>query len=94
MSAGRPASVEARRWGWRYATRLKWAVQDASFRIEPGERVLLLGASGSGKSTLLAGLAGVLGGDDEGEQTGALTIDGEPAAWKRCLLYTSDAADE
>lgn len=75
-----PASVEARGWGWRYATRLKWAVQDASFRIEPGERVLLLGASGSGKSTLLHGLAGVLGGDDEGEQTGELTIDGAPAA--------------
>jgi energy-coupling factor transporter ATP-binding protein EcfA2 len=75
-----PASVEARGWGWRYATRLKWAVQDASFRIEPGERVLLLGASGSGKSTLLHGLAGVLGGDDEGEQTGELAIDGKPAA--------------
>lgn len=75
-----PASVEARGWGWRYATRRKWAVRDASFRIAPGERVLLLGASGSGKSTLLHGLAGVLGGDDEGEQTGELVIDGEPAA--------------
>ena len=77
---GVPAAVEARGWGWRYATRHKWAVQDASFRIAPGERVLLLGASGSGKSTLLHGIAGVLGGDDEGEQTGELTIDGEPAA--------------
>lgn len=75
-----PAAVEARGWGWRYATRRKWAVQDASFRIAPGERVLLLGASGSGKSTLLHGLAGVLGGDDEGEQTGELTIGGDPAA--------------
>jgi energy-coupling factor transport system ATP-binding protein len=75
-----PAAVEARGWSWRYATRRKWAVRDASFRIAPGERVLLLGASGSGKSTLLHGLAGVLGADDEGEQTGELTVGGEPAA--------------
>lgn len=79
VDAGRPAVLEARGWGWRYGTRLRWAVQDASFRIAPGERVLLLGASGSGKSTLLHGLAGVLGGDDEGEQTGQLRVDGEPA---------------
>ena len=75
-----PAVIEARGWGWRYATRRRWAVRNASFRIAPGERVLLLGASGSGKSTLLHGLAGVLGGDDEGEQTGELTVGGEPAA--------------
>ena len=75
-----PAAVEARGWGWRYATRREWAVRDASFRIAPGERVLLLGPSGSGKSTLLHGLAGVLGGDDEGEQTGELAVGGEPAA--------------
>ncbi|MET0674032.1 MAG: ATP-binding cassette domain-containing protein, partial [Microbacterium pygmaeum] len=78
--AVRPASVEARGWGWRHASRRAWAVTDASFRIEPGERVLLLGASGSGKSTLLHGLAGVLGGGEEGEQVGALLVDGEPAA--------------
>lgn len=78
-----PASVEARGWGWRHASRQAWAVRDASFRIEPGERVLLLGASGSGKSTLLQGLAGVLGGEDEGEQAGALLIDGVPAGKAR-----------
>ncbi len=49
--------------------------------IAPGERVLLLGASGSGKSTLLQAFAGVLGGDDEGEQSGALRVDGrDPGA--------------
>ncbi|MFF1572841.1 ABC transporter ATP-binding protein [Leifsonia sp. NPDC058292] len=52
-------------------------MRDATFAIEPGERVLLLGASGAGKSTLLAGLAGVLGGDDEGETLGRLDVDGE-----------------
>ncbi len=38
--------------------------------------MLLLGPSGSGKSTLLHALAGVLGGDDEGEHSGELTVDG------------------
>jgi len=71
-----PARVQAAGWGWRHAGRRRPAVSDVSFTIEPGERVLLLGASGAGKSTLLAGIAGVLGGDDEGERTGSLLVDG------------------
>jgi energy-coupling factor transport system ATP-binding protein len=55
-------------------------VHDLDLTIEPGERVLLLGASGAGKSTLIAALAGVLGGADEGEQLGELLLDGIPPA--------------
>lgn len=79
----RPARIDARHWGWRHAGRAAWAVAGLNLHIEPGERVLLLGASGSGKSTLLHGLAGVLGGDEEGESTGTLLIDGAPAASAR-----------
>jgi len=70
------ASIDARGWGWRHAGRRAFAVSGLDLRIEPGERILLLGPSGAGKSTLLHALAGVLGGDDEGEQTGELRISG------------------
>ncbi|MGD8214790.1 ABC transporter ATP-binding protein [Aestuariimicrobium sp. Y1814] len=74
--------ITAENWGWRHASRTTWAVQDASFTISEGERVLLLGASGSGKSTLLHALAGVIAGD-EGEQAGRLLIDGRHPT--RCI---------
>lgn len=71
------ARVLARGWGWRHASRLRAAVSGVDFTIEPGERVLLLGASGAGKSTLLKGLAGVLGDAEDGDEFGELLIDGE-----------------
>jgi energy-coupling factor transport system ATP-binding protein len=91
MAAGSPsgasripaAAVGARGWGWRHASRMRWALHDLDLRVEPGERVLLLGASGSGKSTLLQALAGVLGGSEEGESEGELLVDGRPPADSR-----------
>jgi energy-coupling factor transport system ATP-binding protein len=78
-----PVGVRADGWGWRYAGRRTPAVQNVDLRLEPGEKVLLLGASGSGKSTLMAALAGVLGGDDEGESQGSLRLDGRSPADSR-----------
>ncbi|KSU52676.1 ABC transporter ATP-binding protein [Microbacterium enclense] len=72
-----PARVDVEGWGWRYAGRKRPATRDIELSIEPGERVLLLGASGAGKSTLLAGLAGLLGGSDEGERAGRIRVDGQ-----------------
>lgn len=72
-----PARVDVEGWGWRYAGRKGPATRDIELSIEPGERVLLLGASGAGKSTLLAGLAGLLGGSDEGERSGRILVDGQ-----------------
>ncbi|MET1052257.1 MAG: ATP-binding cassette domain-containing protein [Mycetocola sp.] len=74
------AQVRIRDWGWQHAGRGRPAVSSLSLDIEPGERVLLLGASGAGKSTLLQGLAGVLGGEEEGDETGTLLLDGRRPA--------------
>ena len=48
-----------------------WALQDVSFRIDPGESVGFMGRNGSGKTTLLRLLAGVFR-----PTSGRLAVDG------------------
>ncbi len=80
------AEVTARGWGWRHAGQHRWAVSNLELSIEAGQRVLLLGPSGSGKSTLLHGLAGLLGGSEEGQESGRVLVDGARPADRRARI--------
>ena len=83
LGEGAGARGCARGWGWRHAGRKNAVLSGVDLDIAPGERVLVLGPSGSGKSTLMGGLAGLLGGAEEGEATGTLTVDGVAPAEAR-----------
>ena len=67
-------AVEISNYTWTHAGRAQPAVDKLNLRIPAGERVLICGDSGSGKSTLVSAIAGVLGGDEEGDQTGSLKL--------------------
>ncbi|MCK7661401.1 ABC transporter ATP-binding protein [Corynebacterium antarcticum] len=82
----RGAAIRATGFGWRHAGRLHPTISELDLDIEPGQRILLLGESGSGKSTLLAAIAGVLGGDDEGDRQGTLLVDGHPPEQARGVV--------
>lgn len=60
-------SITFSQWSYRYASRSTFSVHNFSLHIEAGQRVLLLGASGAGKSTLMAGMAGLIGSSQAGE---------------------------
>lgn len=85
------ASVQARDFGWRHASRQQPALSGVNLDIAPGQRVLLTGNSGSGKSTLLSALGGVLGDAEEGESCGSLRVDAAETPTVGMVLQDPDS---
>lgn len=72
------ATIVAENFGWHYPAHAHPVISTINLRIEPGEKVLLLGPSGAGKTTLLHAMGGLLHDDDGESQLGSLTINGVP----------------
>jgi ABC-2 type transport system ATP-binding protein len=66
------------------------AVDDLSFRVEPGEIVGLLGRNGAGKTTTLNILAGIARPDAGDVRVCGIDLLAEPKTAKACLGFVAD----
>ncbi|XP_076997790.1 ATP-binding cassette sub-family C member 6 [Tamandua tetradactyla] len=71
----RQGQIEFRDFGLRYRPELPLAVRAVSFKVQPGEKVGIVGRTGAGKSTLARGLLRLLEAAE-----GGIWIDGVPIA--------------
>ncbi|MDM8003897.1 MAG: ABC transporter ATP-binding protein, partial [Bacteroidota bacterium] len=86
--------IAAENMSFTYPGAVRPALRDINIQIKRGEKVAIVGPNGSGKTTLVKLLCRLYDPD-----AGRITVNGADAASidpdsYRCLLYTSDAADE
>ena len=68
---------------FRYRDRDDLAIQNISFKSDPGELLLIAGASGCGKTTLIRAINGLIPRSYKGDLTGEIRIFGEDTrSWK------------
>ncbi len=75
-------ALEVENLTFRYLRRERPSIEDISFRVEPGEILLLAGASGCGKTTLLRCINGLIPHTYRGEMRGEIRIFGESVRGK------------
>ncbi|MBQ9120760.1 MAG: ABC transporter ATP-binding protein [Clostridia bacterium] len=84
LPKGRPLSIEFRNVTYKYPRGEKNVLENISFKIEPGEKISLVGLNGAGKTTLTRLMCGLVV-PDEGE----VLIDGHSVLeYNRDELYT------
>src|SRR5450759_2506002 len=88
LDPGQPRMIEASHLAKRFGS-IK-AVDDLSFRIEPGEIVGLLGRNGAGKTTTLHMLAGITRPDSGQVRVCGVDLREQPKRAKACLGFIAD----
>ncbi len=84
LPQGRPLSIEFRNVSYKYPEGEKNVLENISFKIEPGEKISLVGLNGAGKTTLTHLMCGIIL-PDEGE----VLIDGHNIMeYNRDEMYT------
>ncbi len=73
-------ALEIEKLSFRYQRRDEFALHDLSFRLQPGEVLLIAGASGCGKTTLMRCINGLIPRTYHGEMAGEIRLFGKPVA--------------
>lgn len=53
LAEGEPISIEFKNVSFKYPGQQRWALENVSFRINAGEKILIVGHNGAGKTTLI-----------------------------------------